>query len=155
MTDDELSGMEQFYLAKGEGNCEDVLTLIADLRAARVDLADLQSTFDRMWDADQRAIMRWQEAHPGNDMVWPDRSRLTEWLLERAFPPNRSRVVQDHRPVKPTPQMTTEELIAEWHRWDDEIRNATGWGAALAAANEARRDVENKLAQRGLVRGVD
>ena len=45
---------------------------------------DLQRTFDLMWDADQRAIKRWQDAAPpGEDrsLIWPDRSKLTEWLL--------------------------------------------------------------------------
>jgi hypothetical protein len=44
--------------------------------------AELQRTFDLQWAADQRAIKRWQEA-TGRDMVWPDRSELTEWLLNK------------------------------------------------------------------------
>lgn len=32
----------------------------------------LQSSADLRWDADMRAIKRWQQAHPGNDLVWPD-----------------------------------------------------------------------------------
>jgi hypothetical protein len=45
--------------------------------------AELQRTFDLRWAADMRAIKRWQEAHPGNDLVWPDRADLVVWLLER------------------------------------------------------------------------
>jgi hypothetical protein len=45
--------------------------------------AELQRTFDLRWDADMRAIKRWQAANPGNDLVWPDRADLVVWLLER------------------------------------------------------------------------
>src|SRR5690348_5000879 len=46
-------------------------------------LADLQRTFDLRWDADMRAIKRWQAAHPGSDLVWPDHADMVVWLLER------------------------------------------------------------------------
>jgi hypothetical protein len=55
--------------------------LLAVIDGLRDDQADLQRTFDLMWAADQRAIKLWQEANPGNDLVWPDRSKLTGWLL--------------------------------------------------------------------------
>jgi hypothetical protein len=41
----------------------------------------LRQTFDLQWQADQRAILKWQAAHPGNELVWPDRQELTSWLL--------------------------------------------------------------------------
>lgn len=41
-----------------------------------------QRTFDLRWKADMRAIKRWQAAHPGNDMVWPDRADMVVWLLD-------------------------------------------------------------------------
>jgi hypothetical protein len=47
------------------------------------ELKDLQATFDLRWDADMRAIKRWQEAHPGNDLVWPDHVDLVMWLAEQ------------------------------------------------------------------------
>lgn len=43
---------------------------------------DLQRLFDQEWKADQRAIKRWQAAHPGNDLVWPDRANMVVWLME-------------------------------------------------------------------------
>lgn len=46
-------------------------------------VVDQQATFDLMWAADQRAIKQWQEA-TGQDHIWPDRAKLTTWLLERA-----------------------------------------------------------------------
>jgi hypothetical protein len=59
--------------------------LFADVKkerdAAISERDELQAVFDRLWDCDMRAIKRWQEAHPGNDLVWPDRGKLAEWLM--------------------------------------------------------------------------
>ena len=49
---------------------------------------------------------------------------------------------------KSLPDMTDAELQAEWQRWDDEVTNATGWGAALAAADEFRKDCTREMARR-------
>lgn len=38
--------------------------------------------FDVRWAADMRAIKRWQEANPGNDLVWPDHADLVVWLID-------------------------------------------------------------------------
>ncbi len=59
------------------------LGYLAAIDKEREDRDDLQRTFDRMWDADMRAIKLWQAANPGNDHVWPDRSKLTLWLLDQ------------------------------------------------------------------------
>ena len=42
----------------------------------------LQLTFDLRWKADRRAIKRWQAAHPGNDLTWPDHADMVVWLME-------------------------------------------------------------------------
>jgi hypothetical protein len=57
--------------------------LSAKLVEATEERDDLQRTFDLQWEADQRAIKRWQEAHPGNDLVWPDRADMVVWLMEQ------------------------------------------------------------------------
>lgn len=57
-------------------------TLQAERDAAVAERDELQQTFDLRWDANMRAIRRWQEAHPGNDLVWPDHADLVVWLLE-------------------------------------------------------------------------
>ena len=44
---------------------------------------ELQLSFDLRWKADQRAIKRWQAAHPGNDLTWPDHADMVVWLLEQ------------------------------------------------------------------------
>lgn len=45
------------------------------------DLAEMRATFDLRWKADMRAIKRWQDAHPGKELVWPDHADLVVWLL--------------------------------------------------------------------------
>lgn len=47
------------------------------------ELVERKASFDLRWKASQRAIKRWQEAHPGNDLVWPDHADLCVWLLEQ------------------------------------------------------------------------
>ena len=41
----------------------------------------MQETFDIRWNADRRAIKRWQAANPGNDLTWPDHVDLVLWLM--------------------------------------------------------------------------
>jgi hypothetical protein len=65
-------------------------TLRTELAAAKQEAAELQQVFDVRWEADMRALRRWREAHPGNDLVLPDRANLVVWLLglvERSAPP--------------------------------------------------------------------
>lgn len=65
---------------------EQLRELIARLISERTELTeerdDLQATFDLRWKADMRAIKRWQAAHPGNDLTWPDHADLVVWLME-------------------------------------------------------------------------
>lgn len=44
---------------------------------------DYRAFFELRWDADLRAIKRWQDAHPGGELVWPDHADLVIWLLDR------------------------------------------------------------------------
>lgn len=50
----------------------------------------------------------------------------------------------------PLSQATNEELLVEWNYWNSMIQNASSWGAALAAANEFRQDVEQVMKRRGM-----
>lgn len=61
----------------------DVRTLLLALEEAERERGELRQTFDLQWQADMRAIKAWQAAGPGRDLTWPDRSKLTEWLLEQ------------------------------------------------------------------------
>lgn len=45
------------------------------------DLSEIQKTFDQRWDADMRAISRWENKHP-NQEKWPDHEDLVLFLME-------------------------------------------------------------------------
>ena len=45
--------------------------------------ADLRDTLDAVIAADGRAVDLWRAAHPGKDLVIPDRAKLVRWLLEQ------------------------------------------------------------------------
>lgn len=55
--------------------------LRTDLTEAACDIEGYESSFSLRWDADMRAIKRWQAANPGNDLTWPDHADLVVWLL--------------------------------------------------------------------------
>ena len=40
-------------------------------------------------------------------------------------------------------------LVEEYSFWDDKIKNAKSWGAALTAADEFRKECEQELLRRG------
>lgn len=46
-------------------------------------------------------------------------------------------------------EKTVDELWEEYRFWNEKITNASDWGAALAAANEFRRDILAELHWRG------
>ena len=45
--------------------------------------AELNATLDAVIAADERAVELWRAAHPGNELVIPDRAKLVGWLLEQ------------------------------------------------------------------------
>lgn len=82
MTNNELADkLEKMHWEAGAFpiSCEELEVCIKALRT----VGELQQVFDMQWEAAQRAIKRWQAAHPGNDMVWPDGADLLVWLMER------------------------------------------------------------------------
>ena len=56
-----------------------IAELEKDLEGAKENRDELQAVFNKCWKADQGAIKAWQEAHPGNDLVWPDRTKMVVW----------------------------------------------------------------------------
>jgi hypothetical protein len=50
---------------------------------AEAALAEKEALLDRLWEADMRGIKMWQEANPGNDLVWPDRAQHVAWVLDQ------------------------------------------------------------------------
>lgn len=57
--------------------------LHARAEAAERERDDLQSTFNVRWQADMRAIKRWQAESKGRDLKWPDHVDLVCWLAEQ------------------------------------------------------------------------
>lgn len=78
----EIRALYQIGIPNLPGPASSISFLLRLLDEGRDELVDLQRTFDLQWAADQRAIKLWQEAHPGNDMVWPDRCNMVVWLLD-------------------------------------------------------------------------
>jgi regulator of replication initiation timing len=58
-----------------------VRALTAERDALRVERDQLRATLDRMHRQKVAAIRAWRAANPGNDLVWPDQSRLIAWCL--------------------------------------------------------------------------
>lgn len=43
-----------------------------------------------------------------------------------------------------------DELLEEWWKWDQQVRKATSWGAALAAADEFRKECAQEIERRNV-----
>lgn len=72
------SGPNVAYISRGASQ------YVRDVMAELItEIEDRDLSFDMRWKADMRAIKRWQEAHPGNELVWPDHADLCVWLLEQ------------------------------------------------------------------------
>ena len=70
----------------GDDDCAEIAQ--AALEAAGVpalvaELAELQTSSDLRWNADQRARERWRAAHPDQPLTWPDHVDLCVWLMTR------------------------------------------------------------------------
>ena len=59
------------------------MDVAAELLRLELEVLEHEQLFSLQWKADMRAIKMWQEANPGNDLVWPDSAKLSVWLLER------------------------------------------------------------------------
>jgi len=53
----------------------------AEINRLTAEVAEYEAMFDAAWEADMRGVQMWREAHPGNDMVLPDRANFTAWIL--------------------------------------------------------------------------
>lgn len=56
---------------------------------------------------------------------------------------------------KPFREMTDSELHAEFEKQDRKIREATGWGAALAAASNSRSSCARELRRRDKASSIE
>jgi hypothetical protein len=50
----------------------------------------------------------------------------------------------------PIPKLSDKALIDEYYHWNEKIKNATSWGAALAVADEFRKMCKSEMQRRGL-----
>ena len=86
--------------------------------------ADLRNTLDAVIWADERGVELWRAAHPGKELVIPDRAKLLEWLLEQnaALRAHAERVgeANDRLVVENNERglrlVTIEEIIDDSHR---------------------------------------
>ena len=93
-------------------------TIIRDLIQVTEERDELQQLFNLQWRADQRAIKRWQAAHPGNDLVWPDHTNMVVWLMEQ------------HDAYAQGAPTITDEMVdaAAREMWNDrDARHGGGW----------------------------
>lgn len=55
-----------------------------ELAKAKVDLAEMQATFDLRWNADRRAIERWRAEQPAErELRSPDHADMVVWLMQQ------------------------------------------------------------------------
>lgn len=62
---------------------DDAVNLLRRYDELERENADLRDTLDVVIAADERAVNLWRAAHPGNELVVPDRAKLVGWLLEQ------------------------------------------------------------------------
>ncbi len=67
-------------LARKIAECSALRKECAELRAER---DEIQGVFDRHYEIEMTAIKRWQKAHPGNDLVWPDKTEMVQWMMDQ------------------------------------------------------------------------
>lgn len=77
-------GLEHENCAKNDAKLARDWDAAADrIEALVAENAEYEEVFDMQWKAGMRAVERWREAHPGNDLVLPDTADLCLWLLAR------------------------------------------------------------------------
>lgn len=112
------------------------------ITTAQQELNELRAVFDHRWQADMRAIKRWQAGHPERELTWPSHEDLVIWLLEQLDLPG--------RPLREAlGQAYIDGLIGQpddpEHRWCDEDSGGQhrfdggAWLDHLAAALEVRQ----------------
>jgi hypothetical protein len=58
-----------------------------------------------------RAVERWQQAHPGNDLMWPDGANLLVWLMDQVAP--QRRLSESPQPVTNTDSDRLQPLVTK------------------------------------------
>lgn len=117
------------YLHELTGKAADT---IASLTA---EVAEYEAAFDAQWNADMAGVQMWREAHPGNDMVLPDRANFTAWILAEIMRLRSLTVVQ-------------ESLIRKSEAENEKLRAAlkqAGIGLNAGLFQYAARDIHQNI----------
>lgn len=61
------------------------------------EVKEYTTVFDFSWNADRRAQRMWEEAHPDQPLVWPDKADMIVWLLERDFQSRKELAIEKQR----------------------------------------------------------
>jgi hypothetical protein len=70
-----------------EGDKLDMLPIptecVKEIARLQTELQEYQHSFDLRWNADMRAIRRWQAEGVGREQIWPDHADMVVWLLNK------------------------------------------------------------------------
>ena len=80
MSDDLIARLRMSALTSWDGDA--IRKAIERIDALEAKVAEYDQTFQIMRNADMWAIKAWQK-QTGKDMEWPDKAKLTGWLLDR------------------------------------------------------------------------
>lgn len=53
------------------------------IKKLETEIVEQQKSFDLYHAAEMRAIKYWQEQHPESEHVWPDKTKMSVWLMDR------------------------------------------------------------------------
>jgi hypothetical protein len=121
------------------GKWAELTAEVERLTAVEAEHTELSKLFAMQFDADVRAVKEWRDKNPGNDLVWPDSSRLAVWALEQrdagAAEAANSAAQRDEAVLRATQAeerlRAVEADLAAVREW------AAEWTKILADANEA------------------
>ena len=65
-----------------ESNALDDMPLSQQVLYYQAEIAGYEKSFSLRWDADMRAIHKWQK-ETGKELIWPDHTDLCMWLLQK------------------------------------------------------------------------
>lgn len=141
-----LQGRVAEMEAKNERNAGIAIEALKSATELKQERDALQEVFDLRWDADQRAIKRWQDAGENRDLTWPDHADLVVWSLESLA--TRDARVAELESVNERLRKERGTARGEAHACHDEI-------AALNADVDAfRQRAETAARERDLFRGL-
>ena len=102
--------------------------------------ADLRDALDVVTWADERGVELWRAAHPGKELVIPDRAKLVEWLLEQNAALRKAKEMVELERCEMMRSMSLAQNRSKQLRADKErldwLTNSLGW-IVVGNLNEA------------------